>query len=75
MTQEIEKAVRSGRMSRKQADAEYEQIKEGQKQKEKISRELHREMEEGMKELQLAVSEGKMREGKPAGKEMRCVAT
>ena len=51
MEEEIEGAVRSGRMTRKQADAEYERIKKTQKQKEEVARELHREIEEGMREL------------------------
>ena len=58
--EEIEGAVRSGRMSRKQADAEYERIKGTQKQKEELSRELHRDIEQGLRELQIAVREGKI---------------
>jgi hypothetical protein len=61
--EEIEGAVRSGRLTRKQADAEYEHIQKTQKQKEEIARELHREIEQGMKDLRIAVREGEIREG------------
>ena len=54
--------MRSGRMSRKQADAEYERIKRTQKQKEEVARKLHHEIEQGMRDLHIAVSEGEIRE-------------
>jgi hypothetical protein len=60
--EEIEGAVRSGRMTRKQADAEYERIKKTQKQKEEVARELHREIEEEMRGLRIAVREGEISE-------------
>ena len=43
---EIEGAVRSGPMTRKQAVAEYERIKRTLKRKGEVTRELHREIEE-----------------------------
>ena len=60
--EEIEGAVGSGRMTRKQADAEYEQIKKTQKQKEEVAKELHREIEEGMRDLRISVNEGEISE-------------
>lgn len=71
--EEIEGAVRSGRMTRKQADAEYERIKKTQKQKEEVARELHREIEEEMRGLRIAVREGEISEedARREGDEMR----
>ena len=57
---EIEGAVRSGRMTRKQADMEYERIKRTQKQKQEVARELHREIEEGMRDIHISVNEGQI---------------
>ena len=48
---EIEGAVRSGPMTRKQAVAEYERIKRTLKRKGEVTRELHREIEEEMRDL------------------------
>ena len=71
--EEIEGAVRSGHMSRKQAEAEYERIKRTQKQKEEVARELHREIEAGMRDLHIAVREGVISEenARMEGDEMR----
>ena len=58
--EEIEGAVRSGRMSREQANAEYERMEESLMQKEKVAAELHRELREGIKKLEVAVREGEL---------------
>ncbi|MDG0963636.1 MAG: hypothetical protein P8O23_01115 [Opitutales bacterium] len=58
--EEIEGSVVTGRMSREQANAEYERIKETLKQKEEITAELHRELKESINELEWAVREGKL---------------
>ena len=71
--EKIDGAVRSGSMTRKQADAEYERIKRTQKQKEEVARELHREVEKGMRDLRIAVREGEISEedAHRGGDEMR----
>lgn len=65
---EIEGAVRSGPMTRKQAVAEYERIKRTLKRKGEVTRELHREIEEEMRDLRIAIREGEIGE-KEARKE------
>ena len=71
---EIEEAVRSSRMTRKQADAEYDRSKRTQKQKEEVARELHREIEEEMRDLRIAVREGEISEedARREGSNVKC---
>ena len=72
--EEIEGAVRSGRMTRKQADAEYERIKK-LKTEGRSCEGLHREIEEGMRERILQSVREKSARKMPGGKGMRCVVT
>ena len=67
--EEIEGAVRSGRMSRKQADAEYERIKKTQSRKKKLPVNFILKLREGMKELQSQSERENSVKRKPAEKE------